>query len=102
MNVDDEVDRPASRRWSFLTNHGFVLICIAKDPDLRLRDLSEKVGITERAAQLILSDLISDGYVKRTKVGRRNNYSVNRARPLKHPLLDHHRVGDVLDFLLGD
>lgn len=78
-------DRPQSR-WTFLTNHAHVLFCIARDPDVRLRDVSDLVGITERAAQGIVGDLVEAGYVNRTRVGRRNRYSVNDTLPLRHPL----------------
>ena len=78
-------DRPQAR-WTFLTNHAHVLFCIARDPDVRLRDVSDLVGITERAAQGIVGDLVEAGYVNRTRVGRRNRYSVNDTLPLRHPL----------------
>lgn len=64
--------------FSFLTNHGLVLLCIAHDPRARMRDMAASVGITERAAQRIVSDLIAAGYVERTREGRRNVYTVKR------------------------
>ncbi len=72
--------------WTFLTNHGHVLICIASDPDILLKDVAEKVGITERAAQRIVAELSEEGYVTATKVGRRNRYTVNSALPFRHPI----------------
>ena len=82
--------------WMFLTNHAHVLLCLAKDPGVRLRDVAEQVGITERAAQRILADLESGGYVVSQKVGRRNQYRVNRMAPLRHPLEGQHAVGKLL------
>jgi DNA-binding MarR family transcriptional regulator len=62
--------------FSFLTNHGAVLLCVAEDPSIRMRDIAATVDITERAAQRIVSDLIDNGYVERTRTGRRNEYTV--------------------------
>jgi predicted ArsR family transcriptional regulator len=82
--------------WTFLTNHALVLISIARDPDLRIRDIAATVGITERAAQQIVRDLEGAGYVSVTKSGRRNTYRVRSDRPLRHPLQRHYRVRDLL------
>jgi len=91
---------PAARAWTFLTNHAHVLLVVRRDPHARLREIADAVGITERAVQLILADLESAGYVRRTRTGRRNSYDV-LGGPLRHPL-DHGRaVDDVLD-ALGD
>jgi hypothetical protein len=68
--------------WTFLTNHAHVLLCIVHDPMVRLRDVADTVGITERAAQNIVADLVHDGYLLRTRVGRRNRYEVNTDLPL--------------------
>ena len=81
--------------WSFLTNHAHVTLCIARDPGIRLRDLAIKVGITERAAQRIVTDLVNEGYLERTRVGRRNQYRVQGHLPLRHPL-EHKLPLDVL------
>lgn len=72
-------------RWTFLTNHAHVLVVISADPELRLRDIAERVGITERATQLIVKDLTAAGYLAKERVGRRNRYTVAAARPLRHP-----------------
>ena len=82
--------------WTFLTNHAHVLLCLARDPGIRLRDVAERVGITERAAQRIVADLVADGYVTRVRAGRRNRYRVNTSAPLRHPLDTDHVVGDLL------
>ncbi len=82
--------------WTFLTNHAHVLVCIARDPGIRLRDVAERVGITERATQGIVSDLVEAGYVSRTRVGRRNHYAVQDDLPLRHPLEHEQAVGSLL------
>ncbi len=83
--------------WTFLTNHSHVLICLARDPDLRLRDLAEAVGITERAVQTIVNDLKGAGCITTTRVGRRNRYAVERDRPMRHQVERDHVVGELLD-----
>lgn len=88
-----------TRKWTFLTNHAHVLVCISEDPNLRLKDIAARAGITERATQLILSDLVTDGYVVRTKVGRRNSYEIAGDRPLRHPLVRKTPVKDLLSIL---
>lgn len=88
--------------WTFLTNHAHVLICVARDPGSLVREIAEKVGITERAAQRILAELIDAGYLDRERDGRRNRYRVHPELPLRHPLERHHRVGDLLTALNDD
>lgn len=82
--------------WTFLTNHSHVLICIARDPGIRGRDIAEKVGITERSAQSIIADLVEGGYLTRERVGRRNHYEVHPDLPLRHPVERDHQVGELL------
>jgi predicted HTH transcriptional regulator len=98
MMLPKTTTRPAGT-WTFLTNHAHVLLCVARDPHCRARDIAEQVGITERAAQRILSDLIDDGYVVRTKLGRRNHYTVNSGGPLRHPVLRDLSIGPLLEVL---
>jgi predicted ArsR family transcriptional regulator len=90
-----------SASWSFLTSHGQVLICLAGAPDIRLRDLGDAVGITERAAHRIVTDLVAAGYVSRTRTGRRNRYTVQYDLPLPDPLARGQKVGDLLEVLPG-
>ncbi|MBO2452145.1 MarR family transcriptional regulator [Actinomadura barringtoniae] len=71
--------------WTFLTNHARVLISIARDPEIRMRDIAEEIGITERAAQLIIADLEEAKYLTRTRIGRRNTYEIDLGRPFRHP-----------------
>jgi hypothetical protein len=85
--------------WTFLTNHAHVLVCIAEDPDARGREIAAAVGITERAVQSIIGDLEADGYLTRTRVGRRNRYEVHPDLPLRHPLERDHSIGDLLKAL---
>ena len=87
--------------WFFLSNHGSVLLCIARDPRIRIREIADYVGIGERAAQKIVADLVADGYVSRTKEGRRNRYKVNPNAPLRHPLFADVRMGLLLDAFRG-
>jgi len=86
----------SSRSWTFLTNHAHVLLCLAGRGSLTSRELSVLVGITERSVQAILADLIADGYLEKSKVGRRNNYSVNRDGRLRHPLESAHTIGELI------
>ena len=90
------------KAWTFVSNHTQVLLCLAGNPEIRLRDVAEVVGITERAAQRILADLVDAGYVQRVRVGRRNNYEVDRSRPMRHDAQHGHRIGELLDLLEHD
>ena len=91
-----------SHTWTFLSNHTQVLLCVAKNPDIRLRDVAETVGITERAAQRLLTDLVDAGYVTRTRVGRRNRYTVNRDAAMRHSAQEGQEIGDLLDLMRVD
>lgn len=89
----------ASGTWVFLTNHAHVLLSIARDPEIRTRDIAEQVGITERAAQRILADLVENGYVVKTKDGRRNRYAVNARGHLRHPRFRDFEIAPLLEIL---
>lgn len=91
----------AARAWTFLTNHGHVLVCLAGDPDARLRDVAERVGVTERAVQQIVGELEQEGYVVKERAGRRNHYTVARDGRFRHPVEAGARVGDLLDVVLA-
>lgn len=82
--------------WTFLSNHGHVLVCLALDPDARLRDIATRVGITERAVQAIVRNLEDAGYVRTDRVGRRNRYEVRGDLPFRHPLESGVPVGEFL------
>jgi predicted ArsR family transcriptional regulator len=90
-------DKPPT--WTFLTNHAQVLLCLAEMPDLRLRDVAERVGITERATQRILSDLVEAGYIHRQRQGRRNHYRINSKAPMRHPAQEGIKISGLLEFL---
>ena len=90
----------SSPKWDFLTNHAHVLICVARDPGARLRDIAAAVGITERASHRIVSELVEEGYVSRERRGRRNHYEVKTDLPLPHPLAAESEVGDLLKLLV--
>ena len=87
------------RVWRFVTNHAHVLAYIAADPGARLRDVAATVGITERTAGQIVSELEQAGYLTKTRVGRRNSYEVHGDLPLRHPEHRHHTVGELIGFL---
>jgi DNA-binding MarR family transcriptional regulator len=90
---------PEQKTWTFLTNHAQVLLCLAEDPDIRLRDVAERVGITERATQRILAELVESGYVTTTRVGRRNRYVVDREHAMRHTAQIGHDIGTLLEAL---
>ncbi|HEY3576694.1 MAG TPA: winged helix-turn-helix domain-containing protein [Gaiellaceae bacterium] len=85
--------------WVFLSNHGNVLLCIARDPRVRISEIADRVGIGERAAQKIVADLVAAGYVIRTKEGRRNRYEINPRGHLRHPLFADLEIGPFIDVL---
>ncbi len=87
--------------WSFLTNHGRVLLCIAHDPGVRLRDIAARVGITERSVYGIVTDLTAAGYAVKQKDGRRNRYQIQAHMPLPEPTSQHLAIGEVLALLAG-
>ena len=87
--------------WTFLTNHSHVLICLAQEPDARLRDVAERVGITERAVQKIVLDLEQAGVLTRRRHGRCNHYDIHTEPPMRHPVEAHRRVDDLLGLVLG-
>jgi DNA-binding MarR family transcriptional regulator len=90
----------SSRGWQFVTNHTQVLLCIARDPDIRLRDIADSVGITIGSAQRILAELIDGGYVERQRQGRRNRYLLNLDSPmLRHEAQEGHKIGGLLELL---
>jgi MarR family len=93
--------RDGTQSWSFLTNHALVLLCIAHDPGSRLREIGEAVGITERAAHRIVSELAAAGYISRERNGRRNHYAIQSHLPLPDPLARERKIGDLLDILAG-
>jgi MarR family protein len=85
--------------WTFLTNHAQVLVCIARDPGVRLRDIGQRVGITERAAHRIVAELAAAGYITRQRNGRRNQYTINSHLPLPDPIAREQNVGELLEIL---
>jgi DNA-binding MarR family transcriptional regulator len=91
----------ATGGWTFLTNHAHVLFCIARDPEVRLRDVAVRVGITERAVQRIVTDLEKDGYLTVSKEGRRNRYQVHYDLPLRHPIERHRDVAALIGLVVG-
>jgi len=88
--------------WTFLSNHAHVLISISADPELRMRDVAMRVGITERAVQRIVAELEEGGYLKIIREGRRNRYEVNPEAPLRHPTMEGHWVGEILSVIVPE
>jgi DNA-binding transcriptional ArsR family regulator len=87
--------------WTFLTNHARVLLCISRDPGIRLRDIADRIGITERSAYGIVQDLTEAGYIIKQKDGRRNRYRIEADLPLPEPSSQERTVGEVLALLAG-
>jgi predicted ArsR family transcriptional regulator len=87
------------KQWRFVTNHTQVLLCISRDPDVRLRDVAEMVGITERAVQRIVADLVEGGFLQRQRVGRRSRYVINGDIEMRHPAQAGHDIGELLSLL---
>ena len=85
--------------WKFLTNHSHVLICVMRNPNLLVKEIAQRIGITERAAQSVLRDLEDSGYVEVRREGRRNRYKVHSELPLRHPLYEGHSIGEFLEIL---
>jgi DNA-binding IclR family transcriptional regulator len=92
----------SDKTWRFLSNHTQVLLCIQRDPDARFRDIAQRVGVTERAAQRIVADLVESGYVESERQGRRNHYRVNVEVAMRHPAQDGHDIGELLHLLKLD
>ena len=90
------VQRPS---WTFLTSHGFVLLEVVQKPDATVREIADRVGLTERQAHRVLADLVEAGYVHRERVGRRNRYRVDESVPMRHPVVADRRVGELLGAL---
>jgi hypothetical protein len=87
--------------WNFLTNHGRALLCVADDPNVRIRDIAASLGITERRAHGIVTDLTAAGYLIKTKDGRRNRYEIQAHLPIPEPSARERAIGEVLDLLAG-
>jgi hypothetical protein len=91
----------AEASWTFLTNHAHVLLCLARAPEVRMRDVATLVEITERAVQRIVLDLEQGGYLERRRVGRCNRYDVRPDQPLRHPIEQHEQVASLIALVLG-
>jgi hypothetical protein len=95
-----ELKCPLMAEWSFLTNHARVLVCIAHDPGVRLRDIATTLHITERSAYSIVADLTAGGYVVKDKDGRRNRYQIQPHLRLPEAITEERTIGEVLDLLV--
>jgi DNA-binding Lrp family transcriptional regulator len=95
------MEQETVHRWKFLTNHAQVLACVAHDPGVLLREISERVGITERAAHRIVAELADGGYITKERNGRRNRYTIQSGLPLPDRLGRVRRISDLLTILIG-
>jgi transcription initiation factor IIE alpha subunit len=93
-------EMPKKATWTFLTNHAHVMACLLENPNMLMRRIADRVGITERAVQRIINELAESGYVTITKEGRQNTYVPNIAMPLRHPIESHKSVGELFSFLV--
>jgi len=107
MNPNSRISAPVAEpsgqsppRWDFLTNHAHVLLCVSQDSGIRLRDIAAAIGITERSAHKVLSELVEEGYILRERNGRRNRYKVKPELPFRHPLVQEREVGVLLEALM--
>jgi predicted transcriptional regulator of viral defense system len=94
-------ESPSQHGWTFLSNHTHVLVCIARDPEARIRDIAAHVGITERAVHRIVGELEEAGVLHRIRNGRRNHYDIDGSRPLRHPIEADHTVDELLRLFSG-
>ena len=97
--MKDAAAAPPTSNWTFLTNHTHLLVVLSREPSMRIRDMAEEVGITQRAVQRILAELVRDGILLIEKSGRRNSYLINEKERLRHPLESKHTIGDLLKIL---
>lgn len=95
------MDEDTAPGWAFLTNHAQALICIAHDPGIRLRDIGGRLGITERAAHRIVTELAAAGYIARRRNGRRNHYTINAHLPLPDAIAREQSIGELLEILIA-
>lgn len=96
-----EIGLTSKEAWTFLSNHGHILLCLASDPTILARELADKVGITERAVHRIISDLVDEGYLEKLKDGRRNRYRIIWGRPLRHTVEQHCTIDELAKMVLG-
>lgn len=99
--IPTAAESATAKQWTFLTNHAHVLIVLHAQPDLVLREVATRVGITERAVQRIVQDLEDDGYLTREKIGRKNHYDVRTKETLRHRIESHRTIGDLLKLISG-
>ena len=94
-------EKPVAEKatWTFLSNHAHVLLVLAEDPEMLMRAIAARVGITERAVQRIVADLEEGGYISKEKDGRRNRYTVDQSRPLRHPIESHRSVASIISLI---
>lgn len=92
-------DKSKASHWTFLTNHSHVLICLNNNPEMLMRDIASEVKITERAVQRIIAELTSEGYINHSKCGRRNSYTINKGKNLRHPVENDVTIFELLNLI---
>ncbi len=102
MPVTKAIIQNAAAGWTFFTNHAHVLIVLSQDPEMVLREVALKVGITERSVQNIVTDLEEAGFIIKERVGRSNRYGIDTSHNLRHPIEGHRTVGEVISLILGN
>lgn len=100
VTTSSEPESMESHRWTFLTNHAHVLILLSQEPNLVLREVAQRIGITERAVQRLIADMEEDGILEREKVGRKNQYRIRSKKPLRHPIEAHRTIGDLIALIV--
>ncbi|MEZ4598701.1 MAG: winged helix-turn-helix domain-containing protein [Syntrophotaleaceae bacterium] len=101
-HLEENALQQGQKQWTFLDNHAHVLLCLARNPDMVMREVARQVGITERATQKIVKDLVDTQVLERYRVGRCNSYRINLDHPLRHPLESQHTIGELLAMLLTE
>jgi len=91
-----------AKPWTVLSNHGIALVCVAREPGMRMRDIADCMGVSDRTAFGVVDDLVEEGYLRRYKYGNRNRYEVNPEAPLRHPTMEGHWVGEILSVIVPE
>src|SRR5215210_1721159 len=91
-----------AKPWTVLSNHGIALVCVAREPGMRMRDIADCMGVSDRTAFGVVDDLVEEGYLRRSKDGNRNRYEVNPEAPLRHPTMEGHWVGEILAVIVPE
>jgi len=100
-DISHKMSNESKSSWTFFTNHTHVIICLAREPGLSLREVALKIGVTERAVHRIIADLEQEGYLSKKKVGRQNEYTLDLTKPLRHEMESNYSIGEALQIFFG-